>query len=130
MTLQAEIANMIQLVDYFMESTNKNAWLVNDDAKIYVRRSIRVHPVTRVFMTCFDVANVIVAKPGRGYFSLLISELKNHLTKYQCDAILMESVNNPSLMIWALRNGFEQYQDVSLNNFLHYLRLTSKKEKK
>ncbi len=122
MTLQAEIANMIQLVDYFMESTNKNAWLVNDDAKIYVRRSIRVHPVTRVFMTCFDVANVIVAKPGRGYFSLLISELKNHLTKYKCDAILMESVNNPSLMVWALRNGFEQYQDVSLNNFLYYLR--------
>ena len=122
MTIQAEVANMIQLVDYFMESTNRNAWLANDDAKIYVRRSIRVHPVTRVFMTCFDVANVIVAKPGRGYFGLLMSELKTHLTKYQCDAILMESVNNPSLAVWALRNGFEQNQDVSLNNFLYHLR--------
>ena len=106
---------MNHLFEQFILGNARSAWIVTDELKIYVRKSHRMNPRTKLLMSCFDIANVIATHPGRGHFTEIHDKLIPLLKVHRFDAIYAESVNNKAFRSWFIRHGYEPMLAVSYN---------------
>lgn len=64
--IQSYGIDMKHLIEQFILGNARSAWIVNDDFKIYVRKSRRINKDTKTIVSRFDIANMVAVNPGHG----------------------------------------------------------------
>lgn len=94
------------------------SWFYLPDFQVYLRRNHRFHPDHGAF-ACIDVANVEVPKTmrGQGVFTRFLAALEA-----ECDAIVVEIVQERRFQGFFERRGYGLYQDDGLSRSYLWMR--------
>jgi GNAT superfamily N-acetyltransferase len=86
----------MKLLKAFFDSKLRNQWLNYKLMDVFVRKGIHFHPITKVRLNCFDMANVVVREHsrGKGIFSTWFAEAIELAREYDFDAVYVENVIN------------------------------------
>ena len=110
---QSDVDNILEQISYFLESTQRNAWVENKGIKIYIRKSKR--NFKGQMYDFFDFATIEVKKPGQGLFTQI---LKRFEEIYPDKNIFIESVLTERFADYIKNKlGFEEPDDNYNINF-------------
>ena len=106
----------------FHEGVIGNQWLHSADMNVYVRRGYHTLPPLRAIRNAFDVANVevIELRRGRGIFTEWLAVAERLASEYGFDAVFVESVLNPRLGEFLIRQGYTKMGPDQCPNYFKY----------
>jgi GNAT superfamily N-acetyltransferase len=94
--------------DAFLSNQNiRNQWITERDISVYVRRSVRVLDATMPKL-CLDIGSVEVEEKhrGMGIFTGFLKRFEE-AAKQLNRAVYVESIMEPRLVKFLLRNGYQ-----------------------
>ena len=107
------VDDILNQIDYFLNSNVKNLWIGNEEIKIYVRKSKRYFK-GQVF-NFFDFASIEVENTGQGLFTQILKKFEE---KYPDKNIFIESVLTERFADYIKNKlGFEEESNNVSNNF-------------
>jgi len=107
------VDDILNKIDYFLNSNVKNLWIGNEEIKIYVRKSKRYFK-GQVF-NFFDFASIEVENTGQGLFTQILKKFEE---KYPDKNIFIESVLTERFADYIKNKlGFEEESNNVSNNF-------------
>jgi hypothetical protein len=83
----SDVDDILNQIDIFINSKQRNLWIGNDSIRIYIRKSKRIFKGQ--FYDFFDFASIEVENPGQGLFTKILKEFEK---KYPDKNIFIESV--------------------------------------
>lgn len=80
----------------------RNTYVSDEQMQVYVRESVRLHPLTKERINCFDIANVVVFKPSSGIFTLFIDGVE----KWSTEPLFIESIQSERFARFFYERGY------------------------
>lgn len=110
---ESDVDDILNKIDQFLNSSQRNMWVQNKAIKIYVRKSKRFFKGQ--MYDFFDFATIEVKKPGQGLFTQILNKFEE---KYPDKNIFIESVLTDRFADYIKNKlGFEEPEDNYNRNF-------------
>jgi len=110
---ESDVDDILNQIDNFLKSGQRNLWIGNDEIKIYIRNSKR-HFKGQMY-DFFDFASIEVEKTGQGLFTQVLKKFEE---KYPDKNIFIESVLTERFADYIKNKlGFEEPEDNYNRNF-------------
>ena len=110
---ESDVDDILNKIDQFLNSQQRNMWIQNKAIKIYVRKSKRFFKGQ--MYDFFDFATIEVKKPGQGLFTQILNKFEE---KYPDKNIFIESVLTDRFADYIKNKlGFEEPEDNYNRNF-------------
>lgn len=110
---ESDVDDVLNKIDQFLNSPQKNMWIGNDEIKIYIRKSKRIFKGK--MYDFFDFATIEVENTGQGLFTQILKKFEE---KYPDKNIFIESVLTDRFADYIKNKlGFEEPEDNYNRNF-------------
>ena len=110
---ESDVDNILNKIDKFLNSTQRNMWIENKAIKIYIRKSKRNFKGQMFYF--FDFASIEVTKTGQGLFTQILKKFEEI---YPDKNIFIESVLTERFEDYIKNKlGFEEDEDNYNKNF-------------
>lgn len=98
-----------QVLDEFLTSNRRNAWVDLPEGKMYLRRGMQPGGIRTI-----DMANVDFEQKGTGAFTKYLGHLEQRMGEApNLDAVVVESIFNPMLIPFLKRRGYSRIEGQS-----------------
>lgn len=95
------VNNIINQIDEFIKSKQRNKWIYDDGIKIYIRNSLRYFNGNLI--PCLDLASIEIDNSGNGIFTNIFNEI---LEKFKDKNIFVESILTDRFYNFIKSKGF------------------------
>lgn len=97
----SDVDDILNQIQYFLDSSDRNSWIGNDSIKIYIRKSKRY--INDKLLIFFDFATIEVTETNTGLFTAILNKFEE---VYPNKNIFIESVLTERFANYIRKLGF------------------------